>query len=1220
MHLKKLNISGFKSFVDPVEVVFDQGVTGIVGPNGCGKSNISDAIRWVLGEQNPRRLRGNVMGDMIFNGTSNRAAAGMAEVSITFDNEDNYIPISYREVQITRRLHRDGESEYLINQTKCRMKDITDLFMDSGIGTNCYSILEQGRVDMIVNAKPQERRELIEEAAGVSRFLHCKMEALRKLERTEQDLLRVEDILNELQRRRRSLERQAKQAELAKKYKHELVQCEYTVHQRSGKNLMESLENTTSKLKGLQAQVQVLSGELVTIRSRKNALTAKLQEQDAINQKQRESYALANARLEQMENHLQHLSARETEYGQMKTKLESETEADSTRCQDEQEKIKHATAQAESLQQEIETLQNTVQSLQTALDEMNRQFHELESGGQQKQKQCLQTEQRINELTNQQRLWERDCEHIQKRLTQLAEENERVMNEITALREKAEILAKDEENTERQTREQQHHYDEIIQRLQEKNAAEKKLKQELNECEREWQKAHSRLESLRALQANLEGFEEGVRYLLRGDQKPLSDLLCTVAERIQVLPGYEQAVNAALALKLQAIVAENPQAIQNAVTRLREEKKGRVAFLPLQIDELPAELDIPQELQNLQCAADLIRCDDSFHPVIFNMLRTTYLIESLEHGFQLQNILPSGFRLLTMEGDLIESDGTVTGGFSKSSQILDRTSEIKRLDEQAQKLHGERTQLEHNINTLQSELSALNRQRDEVRDLLLKRQNDLKAVQHERQQTQRQLERIENSNKNLLSEQTTLHLDLEKGSQAHTQRQEQLVGLQKEFETFTSELETWQTNITEFRTKRRAQSDAISERRMELLEKQKDCERWAGDVETRARHLSELERGIEEKKRTIEQQEERRIETQKAIAETKQTMQQLKTERDGLWQEVQKCESINQELRSDIQKVGKDESDTAEKYEQLRDEQNKTEQDHIRLKVEKDHWNERMEEAFGKLENREELERDERTTEELKEKVDFYCRRIEQLGMVNELAIEEYEEVKVRCEFLETQQSDLVKAKEDLVKTARELHGTTKELFMETFNKVKENFNRMFRRIFNGGKADIRLMEGDPMEAGIEIEVQPPGKKLQSITLLSGGEKAMVAVSLLFAIYEIKPSPFCFLDEIDAPLDDVNIGRFTTLLGGFLDRSQFIMITHNKRTMSVSDAIYGVTMPQEGISTVYSMQFDNRHPYKKAVEATQPPLEMALLEIDLSEKAPLDRVYQPELAEPAMVS
>ncbi len=1187
MHLQKLKISGFKSFVDPVEVIFDRGVTSIVGPNGCGKSNVSDAIRWVLGEQNPRRLRGNVMGDMIFNGTSNRAAAGMAEVTIVFENADNYLPISYREVEITRRLHRDGESEYLINQTKCRLKDITDIFLDSGIGTNCYSILEQGRVDMIVNAKPQERREIIEEAAGVSRFLHRKMEALRKLDRTEQDLLRVEDILNELQRRRRSLERQAKQAELAKKYKHELLQCEYILHHRSGKTLLENLENNTSKLKGLQAQVQVIAGELSTVRTRKNELTAKLQEQDEINRTQRESYASANARLEQMESHLQHLSDRETEYGQMKTKLESETEADMTRSQDEQEKIKHAEQQAEALQNEINELQTAIHSLQTGLDEMNRRFQEMEAEGQQKQKRCVQLEQQIRELQDQQRLWERDCEHIQNRLAQLIDENERIMEQISSLREKVAKLTADEETVERQTREQQRHYDEILARLEEKNASEKKWKQDLNECEREWQKAHSRLESLRALQANLEGFEEGVRYLLRGDEKPLSNLLCNVAERIQVLPGYEQAVDAALALKLQAVLAENPQAIQAAIDRLREEKKGRVAFLPLQWNELLADVEIPVEIQNLQNASDLVRCDDSFQPVIRNMLKSTYLVPSLEEGFRLQSVLPPGFRLLTMEGDVIESDGTITGGFSKASQILDRTTEIKRLDEKAQKLHAERTELEQNITAVQEELSGLNRQRDEVRDLLLQKQNDLKAVQHEHKQTQSQLENIETSNQNILKEQEKLQTNLQSGNQTQTQRQEQLSELENNYGELSRDLEEWQSQIAEFRTQRRAKSDEISEKRMYLLEKQKDCERWMGDIEMRKRHLDELEKGIEEKKQTIQQQEERRLEAQSAIAETKQTMERLRGERDQLWQEVQKCEAVNQEMRADIQKVSKDETETAEKHEKLRDELNKTEQDNIRLKVEEEHWNERMSEAYSKLTNQEELERDERTTDELNEKVEFYCRRLEQLGMVNELAIEEYEEVKERCEFLEAQQSDLVKAKEDLLKTAKELHGTTKELFMETFTQVQENFNRMFRKIFNGGKAEIRLMEGDPMEAGIEIEVQPPGKKLQSITLLSGGEKAMVAVSLLFAIYEIKPSPFCFLDEIDAPLDDVNIGRFTTLLQGFLDRSQFIMITHNKRTMSVADAIYGVTMPQEGVSTIYSMKFDDKH--KKAVPDENTP-------------------------------
>ena len=407
MYLRKLTIAGFKSFVEKIEIEFDQGITSIIGPNGCGKSNVSDAIRWVLGEQNPRRLRGNTMQDMIFNGTANRPASGMAEVSVLFDNSDGNLPISYREVEVTRRLYRSGESDYFINQTRCRLKDITDLFLDSGIGTSCYSIMEQGRVDMIVNARPVERREIIEEAAGISRFLHRQLEALRKLERTDQDLTRLEDILGELQRRRRSLERQARQAQLAKKYRHELREAEYVLHFRAGKKLWEQLENLASKWKGLSTQVQLKAGELAAVRERKNELNVRLQHQEEISRQHRDAYASASARLEQMDQHLQHLVTREKEYVQLKTRLESEVEADTRRSEEEHRRIGQAQEQAAGLEKQIETLQETIQTLQGELDEVNRQFEIFAGQGAEQQKNFLNLEQRITEWTNQRRLWER---------------------------------------------------------------------------------------------------------------------------------------------------------------------------------------------------------------------------------------------------------------------------------------------------------------------------------------------------------------------------------------------------------------------------------------------------------------------------------------------------------------------------------------------------------------------------------------------------------------------------------------------------------------------------------------------------------------------------------------------------------------------------------------------------------------------------------------------
>ena len=507
------------------------------------------------------------------------------------------------------------------------------------------------------------------------------------------------------------------------------------------------------------------------------------------------------------------------------------------------------------------------------------------------------------------------------------------------------------------------------------------------------------------------------------------------------------------------------------------------------------------------------------------------------------------------------------------SQILNRASEITRLEEIVQTLDGERSRLDSHVQEIQQEIGALSVERDETRQTALELQNRLKAVKEERQRSQSQLQRLEQSLRTVSAEFESLSRKLEEGAREEQQRTLQLAGLERERNALEAALMECQTKIDRIVQQRKAIEEQIAERRMILLEKQKDCERWSADIETLGRHLHELERGIEEKQLLAAQQEERRLETRQALEETKNTIAQLREEREELWQDLCQCEEINQGLRADIQKVEKEELSLQDHYEALRKEKEKSDQEQMRLKVEKEYWERKLEESFSTLENRDELERDERNDEEIQEKAEFFRRRLNQLGVVNELAIEEYEEVKERRDFLEEQKNDLEKSKADLINTTKELHGTTVKLFLETFALVKENFSRMFRKMFNGGRAELVLLEGDPMEAGIEIEVQPPGKKLQSITLLSGGEKALVAVALLFAIYEIKPSPFCFLDEIDAPLDETNITRFTTILRNFLDRSQFIIITHSKKTMEMCDALYGVTMAEEGISSIYSMKF-----------------------------------------------
>lgn len=1172
MYLRKLTISGFKSFADAIEVEFDQGVTGIIGPNGCGKSNISDAIRWVLGEQNPRRLRGMQMSDMIFNGTATRPASGIAEVSLIFDNSDSFLPISYREVAITRRLYRNGDSDYQINQTKCRLKDITDLFLDSGIGTNAYSLMEQGRVDMIVNAKPRDRRAILEEAAGVSRFLHRKLEAMRKLERTEIDLNRIHDILGELQRRKRSLERQAKQAELARKYRKELMQVEYALHARAGKKLFSSLEDYQNRLKGLAARIQTKEGELAEVRKRKQALNQRLQEQDEINRKQRDAYASTTARLEQMERRLKDLKDHGAEYAQLQTRLEEECKTDALRIEQESARIEHAQKEAQRLVSEIEVAEKEISALETELRALNETFAKVEREGESRRKRFLDLEQQITELKNQQRVWERDREFYSNRLEQVRRERERSQGEIAAHERKTEELTESEKLLEEQRADLAERYQNRAAEVSQLSQEETEAKRQLQQCERAWQQTNSRWESLRDLQAKLAGFDEGVRHLLRGEGQS-SDLVCTLAERIHVRAGYERAVDAALAQKLQAIVASSDSAVQSSIQRLRDRQKGRVAFLCASNGHPIADISTPNSLEGFPPLSDFVECESDWRPLIDRLLGQSLLVETLDQAMELRTLLPLGFRLVTHEGDVIDSDGAITGGHAQTSQILLRSAEITELEEKVRNLGEERSGLELRIKETQTRIATLTEERDSLKQQLMETQNQQRVVKDELQRLSQQLQRMRQNENALASEDEGIARNLETGAQQSQERATRLDSLAADKNRLDEEIQTWSARMDETRSQRRGLHERASDMRMGLLERKKDRERWAGEIETLERHLRELRRGIEEKQQLAQQQETRRKETETALTQTEEAILQLRGEQEGVWKEVSVNEDAAQEIRSEIHKIEAEESTHLADYETLRGERESASQDQLKLQVEQEYWRKRLDEDFINLEDKESCERDERSDEELKEKQEFYRRRLGQLGVVNELAIEEFDEVRVRCDFLEEQEKDLIKSKSDLTSAAKELHGTSVELFMETFELVKANFNRTFRRMFNGGRAELILQDGDPMEAGIDIEVQPPGKKLQSITLLSGGEKLLVAIALLFAVYEIKPCPFCFLDEIDAPLDDANIGRFTTMLRDFLDRSQFIMITHSKKTMEICDAIYGVTMPQEGVSTIYSMKF-----------------------------------------------
>ncbi|MGC9328021.1 MAG: chromosome segregation protein SMC, partial [Candidatus Hinthialibacter sp.] len=850
MYLQKLTVSGFKSFATNLEIEFDQGVTGVIGPNGCGKSNISDAIRWVVGEQNPRRLRGQVMQDLIFNGTSTRPASGLAEVSLQFDNSDGILPVSYKEVNIVRRLHRSGESEYILNGAKCRLKDITDLFLDSGIGANSYSLMEQGRVDMIVNAKPTQRRELLEEAAGVSRFLHRRTEAIRKLDRTEQDLTRIHDIFSELQRQRRSLERQARQANLARKYRRELQQVEYTMHIRGGKKLFSSLEEKKNLLKGMAARIETLEGQLSEVRQRKRHLNQRLQEQDELNRKQRDAHSSAAARLEQMEQQQRSMSEHMKEYTQLRSRLLSECQEDKKRCEEEKQRIETSKKQIEALNRESEEIKRQLAELNQELQRINQDFTQVESEGEQRRKEFLNIEQKITEGKNSQRVWERDREFYANRLQQRQKEQNEIEAEIETLSKRKEELTAEGEAFEQQLSETRERLEQLNQQLNHLKQTEGEVKKDLQEADRQWQQSRSRLESLQDLQAKLSGYDEGVRYLLRGDQQRLPALVCTLAEQIKVESGYERAVEAALSGKLQAVIAENEETVLEAIKRLRNGQKGRVAFFP----QTPAfdaagEVDPPSELSALPRVHTLIQCQSPAKELVHRLLGRVFLAESLEDALPLRKSLPAGCSLVTREGDVIDPHGFIIGGNNTGSQILSRASEISKLEKKVSELELKRTELESRSQEIHNTLAECSQERDSLRQSSMDLENQRRVARDELMRAENRLQRLEQSVKTIRTECSGLQEELEKGAREEKERLLQLAEWEKQKADLESKIQAWTDQIQKVREHRRELGNRVGDCRMSLLEKEKDGERCKGDIENLSRHLRELERGIEEKLR-----------------------------------------------------------------------------------------------------------------------------------------------------------------------------------------------------------------------------------------------------------------------------------------------------------------------------------------------------------------------------------
>lgn len=1175
MQIKRVEIIGFKSFVDKVTLEFPQQITGVVGPNGCGKSNVVDAIRWAMGEQQAKNLRGRLMEDVIFGGSESRRPTGMAEVSLVFANNDGKAPprySEYAEIMVTRRLYRNGDSEYLINKSPCRLLDITELFMDTGVGARAYSIIEQGKIGMILNAKPEERRILIEEAAGVTKFKARKRTAVRKIDATKQNLLRLGDILSEVRRQMNNLKRQAQKAERYRKYREELREIETRM---ALERYLELAEQVQQDENSRQEQEAALEGLRARLETRENALEEMRLQQTA---KEKE-VSSRQEQLFELTTEIQRVEGRIEFSGKELDNLERQKD----RIAAEREEINRRLADLD--REEAETLENR-QSLDRDLESRARELSEGEAHLEELQQHEKSLHADLEEarsalyslLTDLSRMGSLQ-EEAQRRLQALDERTGRNRSEAVSVREKyeeAQQLVASLESTladfrERKTdlREEKEQLGEALagmrRRIEENENALLVRREELN-------RSASRLESLEQLERDLEGYSGGVRTLLgeASFRERFDDHM--VADVMEVPRRYEVAVEAALGERLQSLVADDADTVRHAFDFLGDQN-GRCSFvLPGAASE---KIGCPAGARPL---AEMVEVQRDHQERIGRLLAGIFLVDSLEPFWT--ETLPAGAFLVTESGETLTFRGELTGGsqggldqglLHKKREIKELKSRVDELETAVDELQEQRVQLREESAGTEEQLreveSALHRKELKVVDS----EKDLARLREEMGRLTERLEVLSLEEDQLHEEEEQLRKQLSENTAGreetarHKDEQERLVArIQESLRLHQEQVETVREKVTTLKVtvasiREREEGSRQSLQRLEELRQ-----------EQRGRLVlleGQEEEGGQDQERLVKEKEELRTRIEVLFDKREREKKEFEKIRDAFdagGRRIDKEEEELGELRSRVSGVR---DELAER--QLKAREVGMEMQHLRDGI-LERYRVDIEEQ-----RRDDSEKEPLDSSKAEARLSELRRQIDDMGEVNLTAIDEFRELEERYEFLNKQMEDLRRSLEDLQKAIARINRTTRKRFAETFDQVNGKFQEVFPRLFRGGRAALRLTdEEDMLETGIDIVAQPPGKKLQNVNLLSGGEKALTAVALIFAIFLIKPSPFCLLDEVDAPLDDPNIGRFNELIQEMAEMSQFIFITHNKRTMEMAETLYGVTMEEPGVSKLVSVRMN----------------------------------------------
>ena len=1177
MYLKSIEVQGFKSFANKIVFEFHNGITGIVGPNGSGKSNVADAVRWVLGEQSVKQLRGGSMQDVIFSGTENRKPLSYASVAITLDNSDHQLQIEYEEVTVTRKLYRSGESEYLINGSTCRLKDINELFYDTGIGKEGYSIIGQGQIDKILSGKPEERRELFDEAAGIVKFKRRKKMSVKKLEDERQNLLRVNDILAELEKQIGPLE---KQSEVAKEYlkkKEELKTYDINMFLLESARLKEQIKEIEDKLSIAQDELDAANISYANTKTEYEQIEEQVEEIDHSIETYKNKLNETNLLKQQLENQIELLKE----------------QIHSAHLSDE-----HYEQRALTIENEIKLRREQLEDQLAERETVRQQLSEKMTDETRLKESLIEVQTRIANLTNQ---IETDKNSIIELLNNRASTKAKIQRYDTMLEQiqvrKAEMYQKmiTSESEASEASELLKEYEQSLKSISEKiisfTEESREYEQKINDIQKEMNKQsenlrigqtayhreQSRLESLKNITERYDGYGNSIRKVMeRKNDEP--GLIGVVADIIKVEQKYEVAIETALGGSIQNIVTDNESTAKKMITFLKKNKFGRATFLPLTSVNGTYGIQKPEALKEpgvIGVASTLVQVEEEFRGLANNLLGRTIVVDHIDHGIAIARKYKQSLRLVTLEGELLNPGGSMTGGaFKNSSNLLSRRREIEDFEKTVKQLKAEMESMEQSLDIMRKERTGYYAKIDEIQ----KKLQEAYVVQN-------------TAKMNVEQARTKIVLAKEASESVRKETEEldqQITDISDNQESIAVELETSESLEAGLSAKIEENQKFLEEQKQIESEKQKNTEEAhlvCASLEQKNSFIQENTARIEEEITKFEEELQELVSGKKdASKEIIEKEKQINEIRQTIEDSKEVFEEIEKEIKASVEereKLNRQHKSFLQKREELSKHMSDLDKEVFRLESRKEGYEEAAEKQVNYMWEEYELTynralelRDENLTDlsVMKKRIQALKNEIKSLGSVNVNAIEDFKNLSERYEFLNNQHNDLVEAEETLVKIIAELDDAMRRQFSEQFARIAKEFDAVFKELFGGGKGTLELMEDeDILEAGIRIIAQPPGKKLQNMMQLSGGEKALTAISLLFAIQNLKPSPFCLLDEIEAALDDSNVTRFARYLHKLTKNTQFIVITHRRGTMTAADRLYGITMQEKGISTLVSV-------------------------------------------------